>query len=518
MRWPFHPVLFGIYPVLALYSLNTSLVPVTEVPLPLGLSVGLTLAFWLIVSLVLRSFARGAIAASVGILGVFAYGHLGNVYSLVAGTRKTFDTDFMLFWIWCGTFVPVMIAACWKWRRREQITQAFNFAALILTAFPVISITASWISVWQGFRVTHALGSSHSLQVNQRPDVYYIILDGYGRSDALKRVIGFSNDTFIGGLKKRGFIIPSNSRSNYCETELSISSSLNLDYLQSLLPDLNSNWKDRSVLDRLIDRSEVSKYLRSLGYGYDAITTGFPAIQPNSADLWLYKESGLTLFDGFLLAETPFPNRDPVTFETQFETRRKKLRKAFEYLDQYSVANPMPRFFFVHVLAPHPPFVFDANGNPIKPKHMGFSIVDGDHYYQNGGTPREYAEGYAGQAAYLDKLVLASVDKILQQSKIPPVIVIQGDHGSKLRLNQELVDKTDLNECFPNLNAFYVPKNIRSKIYDGITPVNSFRIIFNGLFGDQFARLPDRSYYSGWSTPFQFIDVTDRIQNVPIKP
>jgi len=129
-----------------------------------------------------------------------------------------------------------------------------------------------------------------------------------------------------------------------------------------------------------------------------------------------------------------------------------------------------------------------------------------------GGTPALYKSGYAAQATYLSKLMLDAVDKILKNSKTPPIIILQGDHGSKVELNQQLLEKTNVNECFPNLNAYFVPPSVRKNLYEGITPVNSFRMIFNGLFDDKFPKLPDKSYYSGWLTPFDFIDVTNRIK------
>jgi phosphoglycerol transferase MdoB-like AlkP superfamily enzyme len=205
---------------------------------------------------------------------------------------------------------------------------------------------------------------------------------------------------------------------------------------------------------------------------------------------------------------------DPFDSMSQYDSRRIMLHAAFANLEKLAVPVTQPRFIFAHILAPHPPFVFDADGKSVRSKDMTYSIVDGDHFYQNGGTPQEYATGYAGQVTYIDKLVLKAVDALQKNSRRPPVIIIQGDHGSKLRLNQELLEKTDVNECFPNLNAFFVPKEVRGKLYDNITPVNSFRILFNTLFQDNFAKLEDRSYYSGWSSPFRFTEVTKRILSV----
>jgi hypothetical protein len=162
-------------------------------------------------------------------------------------------------------------------------------------------------------------------------------------------------------------------------------------------------------------------------------------------------------------------------------------------------------------MAPHPPFVFKADGSPT-PKPKGpFGFWDATHYMAVGGTPESYKAGYTQQIQYVDREILAIVDELQAKSSTPPVIVIQGDHGSKLGLDQESLEKTDIHECFGILNAYYVPDGIRKDLYPTISPVNTFRALFSGLFGDRLPPLPDRSAYSTWSHPYEYMDVTDRL-------
>lgn len=513
---PFHPLLFAAFPVLALYSENTALIPWTDVTIPLGIVVAGTCVFWGLLTLVLRDASRAAVGASVGVVVFFAEGHLWDFVKLNATLAHTYDTQQGLFVPWLILWVFCVLFACWKWRPREQLTGAMNLAGICLAGFPLLSIGMSWFSFWRGTAVEQVASGAAKLDTSVRPDIYYLILDGYGRTDAVKRAVGLDNAWFIKALEDRGFYLPSNAHSNYCETELSLSSSLNMDYLPNILPNMNRDWTDRSILDRLMDKSAVSRYLKKVGYRYEALTTGFPAIHPYSADLWLQDTRGVSLFAGQLVAETPIPADTSLGGVSQFVSRRTMLRSALENMGNNAGSGSQPRFIFVHVLAPHPPFVFGPNGEPRRPKGMGFMLVNGNHFYQNGGTPEEYATGYREQATYISKLVLAAVDKILKRSHLPPVIIIQGDHGSKMRLDQEDADKTDVNECFPNLNAFYVPAKVRAKLYDGLTPVNSFRLLFDGLFGDDLKQLPDHSYFSPWSWPFRFTEVTNRIKPAPV--
>ncbi len=76
-------------------------------------------------------------------------------------------------------------------------------------------------------------------------------------------------------------------------------------------------------------------------------------------------------------------------------------------------------------------------------------------------------------------------------------------------LDWENPDETSLRERMSVLNAYYLPNNGHKQLYDEITPVNTFRIIFNYYFNMNNELLEDRNYFSGWFHPYNFIDVTD---------
>ena len=64
------------------------------------------------------------------------------------------------------------------------------------------------------------------------------------------------------------------------------------------------------------------------------------------------------------------------------------------------------------------------------------------------------------------------------------------------------------------LNAFYLPGISMDAISPTITPVNTFRLIFNLYFGTDFPLLPDKSYIiKDMDHPYLFIDVTDKLNN-----
>jgi hypothetical protein len=123
--------------------------------------------------------------------------------------------------------------------------------------------------------------------------------------------------------------------------------------------------------------------------------------------------------------------------------------------------------------------------------------------------------GYIGNTfcirSYLNERMVEVVDAILSNSKQPPIIIIQGDHGPGNYFNMIEPDNTCLKERYSILNAYYFPNHDYDTLYPGITPVNSFRVVFNQYFGTSLELLEDKSYYATWLAPYVFSDVSDEV-------
>ena len=78
----------------------------------------------------------------------------------------------------------------------------------------------------------------HSFSVSESdslPNVYYVILDAYPRNDILKKHMNFDNSEFTNMLEQRGFHVAKNSFANYHLSGLSISSTMNMNYIRRAL-------------------------------------------------------------------------------------------------------------------------------------------------------------------------------------------------------------------------------------------------------------------------------------------
>jgi hypothetical protein len=128
-----------------------------------------------------------------------------------------------------------------------------------------------------------------------------------------------------------------------------------------------------------------------------------------------------------------------------------------------------PKFVFVHLLVPHEPFIFSPDGR-----------------FEHRHSFDEFVEGYRNNVEFIDKQILTLVAQIIQRSSKPPIIIIQGDHGP---------NSIEPETTMPIFNAYYLPKGYQ-QVYDTITPVNTYRIVFSEYFGLDYDLLEDESYFS----------------------
>ena len=58
-------------------------------------------------------------------------------------------------------------------------------------------------------------------------------------------------------------------------------------------------------------------------------------------------------------------------------------------------------------------------------------------------------------------------------------------------------------------NAYFFPNEKYDLLYDDITPVNSFRIVFDSHFQTNYGILEDNVFFSTYEKPYTLIEITD---------
>jgi len=160
-----------------------------------------------------------------------------------------------------------------------------------------------------------------------------------------------------------------------------------------------------------------------------------------------------------------------------------------------------PTFVFAHMLTPHAPFVFDRNGNFLTEEEE---------------RKRSRKVNYVEQLIFVNKKIEMLIDKLLSNSEVPPIIILQGDEGPHppgRSTNWQEISGAELRQKMMILNAYYLPNADKDVLYPSVTPVNSFRIVFNLYFDANFELLPDESYvHPDDHHPYKFFDVTEKLK------
>jgi hypothetical protein len=499
---PFYPILFGIYPVLALVAVNITQIDISLTYRAFAASIVLALVLFLALRLMLRNWMKAALLTFLFLFLFFSYGHVYNFLKNPANPLLGLVRYRILGLFWIGLAGLAVWFASRIAADLTPITRVLNFIAVILLVYPAFQIGQF---EEKNLTLKHVAITSNSPapfpQASQSyPDIYYIILDGYMRADNIKVVYDFDNSEFINALTQRGFYVANCSLSNYAFTEHSFASSLNINYL-GVLGASNDN-----SANALINNNFVRRFLENRGYTTVAFETGFAWSQWEDANVYykyVPRSFQLNSFENLLLQTTLFRIPSDI-FNLKGQNNNTssdvlghdRTIANLNLLDQVPNKIKRPKFVFAHLIIPHPPYVFSPNGDYVADGSLVKFIYDLN-------TPGDDKPGYTNAIRFINSAMLKVIDNILADSKIPPVIIIQGDHGA-FRFNSP-------DQRMSILNAYYFPStSARTALYPTITPVNTFRILFDSYFGQNLPLLTDVSRYSLVSDRWAFENVPNQ--------
>lgn len=504
-RLTIHPFLLAALPIVFLYNHNLRTHPISAVELliPLGISLGFTLTVWLLLSWSLHHPIKAGIVTSLFLILFFLYGHV-----FMALNHKLARHEYLGL-----TWLALLLAGVTLTVRAQRNLIGLNLFLNLLGIAILLTNLAGLLPAL--FALCRKKGTAVQTereripangQDTTRPDIYYIILDGYARSDVLQSEYGLDNTQFIRALEDLGFRVAQYSRSNYSQTHLSLASSLNFSYLDSLVERQGAESGNRAGLIRMIQDSRVAHILRQHGYQLVNFASGYEGVGLKNADRQLGPRWALSEFQNVLISTTPLPILlDWVSPRNQYDLHRDRILYTLNNLPAIAHGQH-PVFVFAHIAGAHPPFVLGANGEKVRPAGY-FRMTDGGDFctVERQKVLEEYVAGYGRQLRFINLKILEVVKRILDNSPQPPVIILQGDHGAGSVLNWDEPDWSEIPARLAILNALYAPFELG--FYDSITPVNTFRLIFNHLFATGFPLLPDRSYFSTITRPFRFYDL-----------
>ena len=498
----FYPLLFAAFPILFLYAHNIGETSASQIWLPLVISVAATLVLWAVLSLILRSLSKAGLATAIFLVFFFSYGRLYDAleYWGVFVPKHAYLLPIMLFvWGYCVYFIG-------RAKRDFRITtKLFNITAVVLIAINLFNIVSYQVKVARLSAdapvesTEHTAAAASPAELSILPDIYFIILDEYAHPDTMKEWYDYDNSEFISSLENKGFFIASESKTRTpCTTEV-LASVLNMEhfseevywdvrqgiYVEGTSGEAKIFWDQvwNEMLYHKIGYNEVADFLKAQGYQY--IVFGNANIEhlweeylKDDADLYFncyeYDSSSLvTEFVHILWNTTMLRPFYHYIAGSQYESvYRRGVLGTLEHLKKVPDIEG-PKFVFVHFMCPHLPYVFGPDGEVVAAVNW---VNWKDSQY------------YRGQYIFISAEIEKVVDALLDESEIPPIIVLQSDHGQRPDYPGIVIGADEWQKI---LNAMYLPGMDADMLYDNISPVNTFRLIFNHYFDADYPLLED---------------------------
>jgi hypothetical protein len=513
-----HPFLFAAASVFVLWASNLGQLSSSDVTGALAGSLGAALVLFLAFGAAFRSLgAKAAILASIIIVASLFYQPLVSASRFGGDVSSAAALPIVLAIV---GFLIVLVA-----RLRIDLTlgnAVLNGIAFVVFATPAWQVAlhewnAGSRSVFTADTIDEAQAdvAARSLPADPStpritPDIYYFIFDRYASQPALAEHYGFDNSDLIDFLKAKGFYVASDSHSNYLKTAHSLASTFDMGYLDFLAQDERSKpgeW--RPILAMLKDH-RVARFLKSAGYKFVQIGAWWGPTQHNPYADENYS-FGYGEFDYIYLRRTIIPPILNAVAPTSTYARRQdwdagQCQRVPRQIDKVKeiAQRGEATFVFTHILLPHTPYVFDPQGGCLS---------------QAENRVRGPRQGYVEQVQYANSLVKDVVSTLLAKDGLKPVIIIQADEGpfperyewSNRSWHDATSDELKLKTSI--LNAYYFSDGDYRDLYQQITPVNTFRILFGKYFHTEFERLPDRIYaFSDNFTIYDFFDITDIVR------
>ncbi len=482
-----HPFLFAIYPIVELRNFNIAYVDSAALVRPLLISLIATGTIWGLLRLLTRESQKSGIVTTLIVIVFYSYGH---IFLQIESAFGQMIRHRYLLLIFTGLFLLALWFIVWRLKNPATLVNFLTAAGAFLTLFSVARSIQYDFAVYQSAREVRAEMESFreeagSSTVRERPDIYVILLDAHASAYALDEYFDYDNSAFTNRLEELGFYVAECAQSNYPATKLSVTSTFYANYHQeeTLYP---------------LYSSLVVETLRSQGYRVVTFENRSQGHFAFGEDLRLSRNQllagkvdltgGLSEFE-FQLLETSLARLalDIPTLIPGFDLAQQRETEYYEHYQQtFFILNELkqlpqgvdgPKLVFAHFLVPHPPFIFTPEGE----------------FYWN----ENEVDGYLSNVEFIDAQIAEVAHEIIAQSETPPVIIIMGDHGPS-----GVPSKDNPQLRMSILNAYYLNDAAKDDLYPTITPVNSFRVVFNNYFGTDYPLLEDIAYHTGRLSDF----------------
>lgn len=403
VKSPLLPVLVGILTVVSMFAANANRLGWGQLGLPVAFVTLWAVVCWALLFVIPRGRKMAGVLASVVVLVTMLWDlfpELPQKYVPTVGLIPLLT--------WAGGGILIV-----------RFYQSINKVVPLVTAMVLVAILFSL------GQATYAIAKADRGSVTEQtiaqadedyPDIYFIIPDRFGSLDAL-RECGLSEDNidwFVMELEDRGFYIREDAMSGdtFQPNDRGVSTTRTLRYLASVLNfgediDINIGYNEAG---KMVRDPEVIKVLHSMGYTCYNVGSWYPetavslvadynyVYESSNPVQWLYvQEFGAAVLDRSMW-------RYFIVTGDQTERDREMFQQ--QAIIEIAGNDITPKFTFAHILLPHPPFVWTADGEPQE--------SDADDMTR-----------YLDQVIFTECYLLEMIDAIPDDA----IIIIQSDEG-----------------------------------------------------------------------------------------
>jgi hypothetical protein len=458
-----------------------------------------------------RNSAKAALIASLWIVGFATFGILLDRFD-GAGALGPTPGELVLLALYLLAGLALTAAIAGARRDLGGLLRSAAIMATLLVGWNALLTTQSLAASIEAVEQLPPSRVSAPSAVGRPPDVLFLILDKYTGSRTLSQQYGYDNGDFAEWLRAHGFVVPKAPRANYVHTFLALDGMLNLGYLDSVADRVGATNVNRELYYDRVEGNRLAAFFRERGYEFVFLPTAYSATRQNRyADRQIPEPSQIR---SELVAvwhrTTPVPTLHRLTcavlgcpYPTAYTPETAEMFDwKFAQLAQLA-GQERPLFVLAHFTLPHEPYVFRGDCSHRPPYWPT---------WDNGPDSAHVTRAYVDQITCLNRQLEDLIFAWQTRSRVPPIILLQGDHGhgrsgrqlpGRKRLRPDQVE--DRTSVFA---AYLVPGAEVDSVPAGVTPINGVRFMLRHGFGADLPPLPDLTYWSAFRTPSALDRVT----------
>ncbi len=370
------------------------------------------------------------------------------------------------------------------WARVSDAAATVLVVLVVLLGFRAASIRAGLPDI-----PSIAASAVTRTPAGTRPDIFMVLLDGHGRSDVLERDYGYDMQPLRNTLDGLGFVEAPESRANHTNTRFSLAVLFNGRPMAELGQDMAAE-VDEAVPAAALAAATDLDVLRSAGYRVVTFASGYAEVRVGEpgevVDVGPWNELEETVLRSTLVGQVVDVDRG-----AQAAGERERVQRELDYLVDLArePSSSAPLFAFIHVPAPHPPMVFEADCS-ARPLDDLTGHVAGEALAPGGARA---IAAQRGQTACVDTLIGQALSDVVA-ARPGAVVVAFSDHGPDELLDWDRPDAHGMDDRFDNL--FWARTPAQTGVFPAdVTLVNVMPLLLNHYLGSSLPLHPDELFF-----------------------